>query len=35
MRTAAADQHGYLVQLVELSTLGVTLAAVAQRRQAA
>ena len=27
-RTAAADEHGYLVQLVELSTLGVTVAAV-------
>ena len=27
-RTAAADEHGYLVQLVELSTLGVTVPAV-------
>jgi hypothetical protein len=27
-RTAAADEHGYLVQLVELSTLGVTEPAV-------
>ena len=29
-RTAAADEHGYLVQLVELSTLGVTVPAVHQ-----
>src|SRR5258705_7533544 len=28
MRTAAADEHGYLVQLVELSTLGHTVSAV-------
>lgn len=27
-RTAAAKEHGYLVQLVELSTLGVTVPAV-------
>ena len=27
-RTAAANEHGYLVQLVELSTLGITVAAV-------
>ena len=27
-RTAAADEHGYLVQLVELSTLGITVPAV-------
>ena len=27
-RTAAAEEHGYLVQLVELSTLGVTAPAV-------
>lgn len=27
-RTAAADERGYLIQLVELSTLGVTVPAV-------
>src|ERR1043166_2333460 len=27
-RTAAADEHGYLVRLVELSTLGVTVPAL-------
>ena len=28
MRTAAANEHGYLVQLVELSALGVSMPAV-------
>lgn len=27
-RTATADEHGYLVQLVELTTLGVTMPTV-------
>jgi predicted aspartyl protease len=28
MRTAATEEHGYLIQLVELATLGVTVPAV-------